>query len=85
MQSYDKLIPVFNPLHLEEQGFAVVSQCLTEQTVELLRLELGNTKYAQRNLLRVAIVREVASSEPIKQPIRAVLRQRMFCGTRHPV
>src|SRR3982750_3504336 len=75
---HGKIMLVFNPLHLEEHGFAVVPECLTGQMVEHLCSDLGNAKHAQRNLLRVPIVREVASSEPIKQLIRAVLGSECF-------
>jgi ectoine hydroxylase-related dioxygenase (phytanoyl-CoA dioxygenase family) len=77
-RSYDKLIPVFNTLHVEENGFAIVPLCLTEQMVEHLCLDLGNTKHAQRNLLRVPMVRELAASEPVKQLIGAILGNKCF-------
>src|SRR5205085_11960796 len=77
-QSYYKLIPVFNPVHIEENGFAIVSQCLTEQMVEHLCLDLGNTKHVQRNLLHVPMVRELAASKLVKHLIGAVLGNKCF-------
>lgn len=63
---------------VEEGGFAIVSQCLSEQMVEHLCSDLGNTKHAQRNLLDVSIVRELAVSEPIKQLVTACLGKDCF-------
>lgn len=63
---------------IEESGFAIVPQCLTEQSVERLCDQLGNTKHAQRNLLSVPAVRELAASEPVRQLVAAVLGEECF-------
>lgn len=63
---------------VEEDGFAIVSRCLSEQMVEHLCSDLGDTKRAQRNLLDVPIVRELAVSEPIKQLVTACLGKECF-------
>ena len=62
----------------EEKGFAVLPQCLEGQTVENLCRDLGDHSHAQRNLLRVPVVRELAVSEPIKQAIAALLDKKCF-------
>jgi len=63
---------------VEEGGFAVVPQCLSEQMVEHLCSYLGHTKHAQRSLLDVPAVRELAVSEPVRQLANAVLGERCF-------
>ncbi len=62
---------------VEENGFAIVPQCLSEQVVEDLCSHLGS-KHDQRNLLDVPLVRELAVSEPVKQLIVAVLGKECF-------
>jgi ectoine hydroxylase-related dioxygenase (phytanoyl-CoA dioxygenase family) len=69
---------VFNDLQsVEENGFAIVPQCLAEQVLANLCSHLGNAKHAQRNLLSVPIVRE-AVSEPVKQLTTAILGKECF-------
>lgn len=63
---------------VEESGFAIVSQCLSEQMVERLRAEVGNTKHAQRNLLDIPIMREVAVSGAVRQLVAACLGKECF-------
>ena len=63
---------------VKEGGFAIVSQCLSEQTVEHLCSDLGDTKHAQRNLLDVPSVRELAVSEAVKQLVTACLGKECF-------
>jgi ectoine hydroxylase-related dioxygenase (phytanoyl-CoA dioxygenase family) len=63
---------------VEEKGFAIVPRCLSDHAVEHLCLQLGNTKHAQRNLLRVPIVRDLALSEPVKQLVAAILGKDCF-------
>jgi ectoine hydroxylase-related dioxygenase (phytanoyl-CoA dioxygenase family) len=71
---------VFNRVaqDVEEGGFAIVSQCLSEETVEHLCSDLGDTKHAQRNLLDVPSVRGLAVSEPVKQLVTACLGKECF-------
>jgi ectoine hydroxylase-related dioxygenase (phytanoyl-CoA dioxygenase family) len=71
---------VFNRVaqRVEEGGFAIVSQCLSEQMVGHLCSGLGNTKHAQRNLLDIPIVRELAVSEPVKRLVAACLGKECF-------
>jgi ectoine hydroxylase-related dioxygenase (phytanoyl-CoA dioxygenase family) len=63
---------------IEESGFVIVPRCLAEQTVEQLSIQLGNTKHAQRNLLRVPVVRDLAVSEPVKQLVATILGENCF-------
>jgi ectoine hydroxylase-related dioxygenase (phytanoyl-CoA dioxygenase family) len=63
---------------VEENGFAIFPHCLAEEIVEHLCLHLGNTKHAQRNLLHVPIVRELAVSEAVKQLVAALLGKECF-------
>ena len=63
---------------IEESGFAVVPQCLSEQVVEDLCSHLESARHAQRNLLDVPVVRELAVSEPIKELIVAILGKECF-------
>jgi ectoine hydroxylase-related dioxygenase (phytanoyl-CoA dioxygenase family) len=71
---------VFNRIAqgVEEDGFAIVSRCLSEQMVEHLCSDLGDTRHAQRNLLDVPIVRQLATSEPVKQLVTACLGKQCF-------
>lgn len=63
---------------VEKDGFAIVSRCLSEQMVEHLCSDLGDTRHAQRNLLDVPIVRQLATSEPVKQLVTACLGKQCF-------
>ena len=60
-------------LNLDLDGFAIVPYCLDEPTVGRLRDHLGDAKHAQRNLLSVPAVRELAASRRIREIIGAVL------------
>ena len=63
---------------VEENGFALIPRCLSEQVVEDLCSHLDTAKHAQRNLLDVPVVRELAVSEPVRQLIVAVLGKECF-------
>jgi hypothetical protein len=60
---------------LEQDGFAVVSACLDEATVELLSKQFDDTRYPERNLLSVPSVQALAISKPVHEIIAAVLGQ----------
>jgi hypothetical protein len=53
-------------LHVEQAGFAIVPQCLSEQVVVGLCNQLGGTERPQRNLLQLSLVRELAVSAPVR-------------------
>ncbi len=63
---------------VEENGFAVVSSCVDEQTVKVLCGVLDGTKHAQRNLLRIPAVHDLAVSVPVRQLASSVLREGCF-------
>jgi ectoine hydroxylase-related dioxygenase (phytanoyl-CoA dioxygenase family) len=58
---------------MDKDGFATVASCLDDQTIERLSVGLDETKYAQRNLLSIPIVRELAKSEAVRNLLRGVL------------
>lgn len=58
---------------IAKEGFAIVASCFDNQAVERLTADLDETKYAQRNLLSVPSVRELARSEPVRGLITPVL------------
>jgi ectoine hydroxylase-related dioxygenase (phytanoyl-CoA dioxygenase family) len=63
---------------LEDNGFAVFPQCLEQQTVETLCQFLGDYRHAQRNLLDVPIVRDLAGSQSVKQTVGTLLGSECF-------
>jgi ectoine hydroxylase-related dioxygenase (phytanoyl-CoA dioxygenase family) len=63
---------------VEENGFAVVPSCLNEQTVEALRSHVGDSAYAQRNLLSLLAIRELARSAPVREIVGTVLGPKCF-------
>ena len=63
---------------VEDLGFAVISSCLDDDTVEHLRRHLGGAEHAQRNLLSVPIVRELARSKPLREIVGAILGPECF-------
>jgi ectoine hydroxylase-related dioxygenase (phytanoyl-CoA dioxygenase family) len=64
--------------NVEEHGFAVVPSCLDDQTVETLRGHVGDSAYAQRNLLSLPGIRELAASAPVREIVGAVLGAQCF-------
>jgi ectoine hydroxylase-related dioxygenase (phytanoyl-CoA dioxygenase family) len=62
----------------EENGFAIVPQCLTSETVERLCSHLSHARHAQRNLLNLPSVRELAVSDPLKKLTAAVFDKECF-------
>ncbi|HYK49764.1 MAG TPA: phytanoyl-CoA dioxygenase family protein [Terriglobales bacterium] len=63
---------------IHDQGFAIIPECLAEGTVESLRTCLGNAVHAQRNLLEIFAVRDLALSKPVRQLVTAVLGENCF-------
>ena len=63
---------------VEENGFAIVSGCLSEQAAESLCSQFGSTKHPRRNLLDIPSVRELATSEPVRELVVAVLGKECF-------
>jgi hypothetical protein len=63
---------------VEEKGFAIVHRCLDEVMVERHCSGLSATTYSARNLLAVPIVRDLASSAPVRALAEAVLGKNCF-------
>ena len=63
---------------VEQNGFAVVPRCLDESTVERLHDQLGATNHAQRNLLSIPAVHDLAVSQPVREIVGTVLGARCF-------
>lgn len=63
---------------LEQKGFAIVAGCLTQQMVNHLCLHLSDDQHAQRNLLNVPMVRELAASDAVKPIIDSLLGKASF-------
>jgi hypothetical protein len=61
-----------------EHGFAVISSCLDEDILERLCDHLDKNKHAQRNLLSVPIVRELATSKPVREVVESILGPKCF-------
>jgi hypothetical protein len=63
---------------VDKEGFAVVPDCLSEHVVALLCQHLGKARHAQRNLLDLPAIRDLALSEPVRQLVTAVLGEACF-------
>jgi ectoine hydroxylase-related dioxygenase (phytanoyl-CoA dioxygenase family) len=63
---------------VEEHGFAVVFPCLPESAVEQLRNHLDETTHAQRNLLSLPVVRELAASKLVREIVETILGPKCF-------
>jgi ectoine hydroxylase-related dioxygenase (phytanoyl-CoA dioxygenase family) len=61
-----------------QDGFAIVPRCLDESTLCCLRDNLGDDNHAQRNLLSVSAIRELAASQCVREIVGAVLGPRCF-------
>ena len=71
--------PMTELIHkVEANGFAIVPSCLDEETMQRLADYLGDARYAQRNLLSVPIIRELATSKTVRALIGAVLGPKCF-------
>jgi ectoine hydroxylase-related dioxygenase (phytanoyl-CoA dioxygenase family) len=73
-------VPAKNDLEavVEEHGFAVVSSCLDEGAVERICDHLDKNRHAQRNLLSVPIVRELATAKPVREIVESILGAKCF-------
>ena len=63
---------------VEKRGFAVVAACLNDGTVERLCDHFDKNKHAQRNLLSVPVVHELASSQPVREIVESILGPKCF-------
>ncbi len=65
-------------LAVDAEGFATVPSCLDKRIIEQVRDELGEGRHAQRNLLSVPLVRELAASQLVREIIHTVLGTECF-------
>ena len=63
---------------VEQDGFAVVPECLDEVTVELLDKQFDDSRSPERNLLSVPSVRALALSRPVREIMEAILGPECF-------
>jgi hypothetical protein len=63
---------------VEEDGYALVRDCLDEETAQRLGFHLSATSHAKRNLLALAIVRELAGSLAVRSLAEALLGKNCF-------
>lgn len=63
---------------VEQDGFAVVPSCLSEEVIQRLAAQLGDDSHAKRNLLALPIVRELATSTAVRNLAEAVLGKHCF-------
>ncbi len=63
---------------VEDEGFAAVSSCLDEHTVQSLSAVLDRSKHAQRNLLHIPAVRDLALATAVKQLVGTILGSECF-------
>lgn len=65
---------------VEQSGFAVIPECLDEETVCSLRAHLDSGQESQRNLLSVPVVRELAMSKSVRGLAEEVLGLKCFAA-----
>jgi ectoine hydroxylase-related dioxygenase (phytanoyl-CoA dioxygenase family) len=64
--------------NVEQNGFAIVPRCVDESTVQRLQDQLVDGNHAQRNLLSVPAVHDLAVSQPVRTIVGTVLGARCF-------
>ena len=60
-------------LAIENDGFAIVENCVDESTINQLCVSLDLNTHGQRNLLGVPSVRQLAASESVRSLVEEVL------------
>jgi ectoine hydroxylase-related dioxygenase (phytanoyl-CoA dioxygenase family) len=63
---------------IEQDGFAIVPQCLDANTVEQLCKEFNEGRYPERNLLSVPSIRNLARSSSVREIVQEVLGKQCF-------
>ena len=63
---------------VEREGFAIVPDCLEEETLRRLSEELAGGLEPQRNLLGMASVRRLAASKRVREITEAVAGSKCF-------
>lgn len=79
MDSRTGMVPNVSDV-VELSGFAVIPQCLSDETVSDLCAHFGDKQESRRNLLSDPIVRELAASKSVRQFAEAVLGPRCFAA-----
>jgi ectoine hydroxylase-related dioxygenase (phytanoyl-CoA dioxygenase family) len=63
---------------IENDGFAVVSACLDEATIQLLSEQFDDSRPPERNLLSVPSIQALAISKPVREIMETVLGPECF-------
>lgn len=74
-----EVVPSLNRI-IEQSGFAVIPQCLDDQTVGSLCAHFDVAQESQRNLLSVPIVEQLAMSKSVRELAKAVLGPQCFAA-----
>lgn len=72
--------PSITDLHrlIDRDGFAVLPSCLGEITLDSLCTHFTSAQSPERNLLSIPIVRQLATSEPLRNLVHSVLGSKCF-------
>jgi ectoine hydroxylase-related dioxygenase (phytanoyl-CoA dioxygenase family) len=63
---------------VEEDGFAIIPDCLDEGTAEMLGAEFDDTRSPERNLLSLPSIQTLATSRPVRGIMEALLGPKCF-------
>jgi len=63
---------------VEEDGFAIVHNCLDESAVDRLCVEFDDRRHPQRNLLSIPSVRQLVKSRQVREIVETVLGPQCF-------
>ena len=75
--THESAMGALRPL-VQRNGFAIVPAFLDGRTVELLCKEFAESRRAERNILSVPIVQELASSRPVREVMEDILGPHCF-------
>jgi ectoine hydroxylase-related dioxygenase (phytanoyl-CoA dioxygenase family) len=65
-------------MQLQRDGFAVVSACLDETTLESLNAEFDDSHHPERNLLSIQSIQALATSSSVREIMEAILGPECF-------
>lgn len=63
---------------IEADGYALVRDCVSEETIQALEQALDADQHGIRNLLSNQIVRRIAASDQVRKPVASVLGDKCF-------
>jgi ectoine hydroxylase-related dioxygenase (phytanoyl-CoA dioxygenase family) len=63
---------------VEDQGYAIVRRCVSDDTIRALETELDAGEHGIRNLLSNSVVRTIAGSDEVRRPVASVLGHECF-------